>query len=101
MKSKYTTKHTITAILVMMLISLVGCQQAEENTINVEGNAEITVEPDEAEVWAGFSVVKDTAEAAQNEANKVISAIVDGLKQEGFSENDIQTERLNLYEERE
>lgn len=95
----FQKKHIIAGILLMVL--LVGCQQQEGNTINVEGNAEITVEPDQAEVWAGISIVKDTAEEAQTEANKVINAIIDGLRYKGISEDDIETERLNLYEERE
>ncbi|MBW2988696.1 SIMPL domain-containing protein [Candidatus Woesearchaeota archaeon] len=87
-------------VLVLMVISLAGCAQQEGNTINVDGDAEITVEPDQAEVWAGISIVKDTAEEAQLEANKVMNALIDGLRYKGFSEKDIATERLNLYEER-
>lgn len=94
MKIKYAI-----GILMLLLISLVGCQQ-QENTINVDGNAEINVKPDEAEVWAGISIVKNSAEEAQSEANKVINAIVDGLRYKGFDEKDIQTESLSLYEER-
>lgn len=94
------TKHILATILLMVLLPLVGCQPQEGNTINVEGNSELTVEPDEAEVWAGISIVKDTAEEAQTEANKVINAIIDGLRYKGFTEDDIETERLSLYEER-
>jgi uncharacterized protein YggE len=93
-------KYILTGMLVL-LIALAGCQQTEGNTINVEGSSEITVEPDEAEVWAGISIVKDSAEEAQTEANKVINAIIDGLRYKGIKEEDIETERLNLYEERE
>lgn len=80
------------------LLLIAGC--GEGNTINVSGNSEITVDPDEAEVWAGISIVKLTAEDAQNEANKVINAIIDGLRYKGISEDDIATERLSLREER-
>ncbi len=93
------TKYILTGMLVL-LIALTGCVQQEGNTINVDGNAEITVEPDEAEVWAGTSIVKETAEEAQTEANKVMNAIIDGLRYKGISEEDMETERLNLYEER-
>ncbi len=93
-------KYILAAILGMVLVSLAGCQQPQENTINVEGNSELTVEPDQAEVWAGISIVKDTAEEAQTEANKVINAIIDGLRYKGINEKDIETENLNLYEER-
>jgi len=88
-------------LLVIALIGLTGCQQTkEEHTINVQGNSELTFDPDEAEVWAGISIVKDTAEEAQSEANKVVNAIIDGLRYKGISEDDIETERLSLYEER-
>ncbi len=88
----------IIGFLIIGLIALTGCQQAQENTIEVSGDAEITVEPDEAEVRAGISIVKDTAEEAQNEANRVINAIVDSLKKKGYE--NIETERLNLREQR-
>ncbi|MBD3355114.1 DUF541 domain-containing protein, partial [Candidatus Woesearchaeota archaeon] len=70
------------------------------NTINVSGESELTVDPDEAEVWAGISIVELTAEEAQSEANEVINNIIDGLRYKGISEEDIETERLNLYEEK-
>ncbi len=92
-------KKTILAFLVIALVALTGCQQ-EANTINVGGDAELTIEPDQAEVWAGISIVKDTAEEAQAEANKVINEMIDGLRYKGISEEDIETERLSLYEER-
>lgn len=88
------------AVLFIALVALTGCDLTESNVINVEGESEITVDPDQAEVWAGISIVKDSAEEAQNEANKVINAIVDGLRYKGISEEDIETERLSLYEER-
>lgn len=88
-------------LLIVMLIGLTGCQQTdEEHTLNAQGTSELTFDPDEAEVWAGISIVKDTAEEAQSEANKVINAILDGLRYKGISEDDIETESLNLYEER-
>ena len=93
-------KHISSIILVIALLALTGCQQGEGNTINVAGNSELTIKPDEAEVWAGISIVKDSAEDAQTEANTVINNIIDRLKQSGISEKDIQTEQLNLHEER-
>ena len=91
-------KKIIIAVLLVALIALVGCGQG--NVINVQGTSELTFDPDEAEVWAGISVVKLTAEEAQTEANKVINAVVDGLRYKGITEDDIATEQLSLYEER-
>ncbi len=89
----------ILAFLIIALIAITGCK--EGNTINVQGNSEITVDPDEAEVWVGVSIVKFvSAESAQSEANKVINDIINGLKNRGIPESDIQTENLRLNEER-
>jgi len=93
-------KAILTVFLVIALVALTGCQQGEGNTINVAGNSELTVEPDEAEVWAGISIVRETAEEAQAEANKVINEMIDGLRYKGIMEKDIETESLSLYEER-
>ena len=89
-------------IIVFVLVVLTGCiQQGEGNTINVQGTSELTFDPDQAKVVAGISILKPTAEEAQTEANRVINAILDGLESEGIVEDNIETERLNLYEQKE
>jgi len=101
------TKTILFAILAIALIALSGCVvqvpngQTNENTINVQGSSELTFKPDKAEVWVGISIVKPTAAEAQNEANTVINNILDGLRYKSFTEQDIQTDQLSLYEERE
>jgi len=95
-------KKMLMAVFVIALVALTGCIQTqpnEDNTINVQGSSELTFKPDKAEVSAGFTVVKNTAAEAQNEANTVINAIIDGLRYKGIQESDIQTDQLNLYEE--
>jgi len=93
-----TKKQVLILLLVVGLLALAGCQQAQENTIDVQGSSELNVKPDQAEVWAGFTVVKANAKDAQNEANKIVNAIIGGLKEKSYT--DIQTEQLSLYEER-
>jgi len=66
----------------------------------VQGTSELSFDPDQAEVWIGISIIKDTAAEAQSESNKVINKIIDGLRSKGIQDNDIETERLSLYEER-
>lgn len=97
------TKNILMAVFVIALIALTGCiqtQPKEDNTINVQGHSELTFKPNKAEVSAGFSIVKDNAADAQNEANKVVNDIIDGLRYKGIQESDIATEQLNLYEEK-
>jgi len=89
-------------LMIATLFLIAGCVQlpnTNDNTINVQGNAELTVEPDEAEVWVGASFVKDTAEEAQSSVNEVINDIIDGLRYKGFTEEDMETTQLSLREE--
>jgi len=91
-------RKIIISLLIIALIALAGCAQG--NTINVEGISEVTVDPDEAEIWVGASHVDVSADLAQNEVNKVINDMIAALKKAGISESDMSTERLSLYEER-
>ncbi len=87
------------SLLILAGCITIGQKDKESNTINVQGNSELTVEPDEAEVWVGASFVKETAKEAQDSINKVINDIVDGLRYKGFRESDMETTQLNLREE--
>ncbi|MBW2981577.1 SIMPL domain-containing protein [Candidatus Woesearchaeota archaeon] len=92
-------KKIIISILIIALIALTGCQTSE-NTINVEGSSEITVDPDQAEAWVGVSIVDVSADLAQQQVNTAINDIINSLKAAGISEDDISTEQLSIYEER-
>lgn len=93
-------RYILMSVLVLGLV-LAGCQSSENiSTINVNGHAEMTVSPDTARVYVGVNILKPTAEEAQDEANRVVNAIIDNLRYEGISKSDIETETLQLYEER-
>ena len=91
-------RKIIIAVLIVALIALAGCAQG--NTLNVEGRSEITVDPDQAEVWVGVSIVDVSADLAQNQVNTAINDMIAALKKAGISENELSTEQLSLYEER-
>ncbi len=64
LRSKFL--RILITIFVIALIALTGCEGLlTSETINIEGNSELSFDPDEAEVWAGISVVKLTADDAQ------------------------------------
>lgn len=88
--------------LLLITIFLLGCQTTPNpDTINVAGHAEMTVAPDLAKVYAGISILKPTAAEAQAEADRAINAIITGLRTKNIAESDIETENLNLNEEKE
>jgi len=57
--------YAFVAILAALLIVIAGCQPSQQNTISVTGDSEIKVDPNQAQVWAGYTIVNDTAAAAQ------------------------------------
>lgn len=93
-------KILIALFVISLLTGCIQTQQKSENTINVQGTSELMFKPDQAEVYAGISILKPNAADAQNEANKAITSIIDGLRYKGIAESDIQTEQLNLYEDK-
>jgi uncharacterized protein YggE len=93
------------AIIALVIVAIFGYQYLNlgkpSSTLNAAGTSELIFKPDQAKVWVGISVLKPNAEDAQNEANKVIGDMIDGLRYKGIKEEDIQTENINLYEEQE
>ena len=96
-------KTTLIIILLIILIILIAypyIPKSQTSTINIQGESKISVEPDLAKVWAGVTILDNSADLAQTEVNKRINKIIEELKQTGISESGIETERLNLYEEK-
>src|SRR3989338_10000427 len=92
------------AIATLLIVAILGYQYldlgTQSSTLNTDGTSELIFKPDQAKVWVGISILKPNAEDAQAEANKAIKNIIDGLRSKGIKEEDIQTESLNLYEEK-
>jgi uncharacterized protein len=99
-RSAFLTIGKAAALATLILVFLLTSCQKQDNTINVQGTYEHDYKPDQAEVFAGVSVLEPTAEDAQDEATRIIGKVVSGLKAAGIQESDIQTEQLSLYEER-
>jgi len=95
------TKFLILGLALAMLV-LAGCVQSNstDNTINAAGNSELTLKPDQAEITAGVSILRATAKDAQDEASRINNAIIAALKAKGLTESEIQTESVNLYEDK-
>jgi uncharacterized protein YggE len=64
--------------------------------IAVTGSGEVRRAPDEATVRLGVTAQAETARAAQEEANRVASAILQGVEALGVDRGAIQTSRLML-----
>lgn len=68
-----------------------------QRVLYVRGDAEISVAPDIAYVTLGVEAQGSTAEAAQEQSAKVMSAVVDAILGAGVAHEDLQTYGYNLY----
>lgn len=69
----------------------VGTPAAGPATVSVGGEGRVTVPPDTASVVVGVDVQFPTLAAAQAEADRQATAIIDAARGEGIAEEDIQT----------
>ena len=72
--------------------------QAEQApaTVSVSGQGLVNVPPDTAQVTVGIDVIQDELAAAQEEANRQTTAIVDALEAAGVESRDIQTANYSV-----
>ena len=85
---------------------LTGCDQQivsplfpspESRSIHVTGSGSVTGEPDIATLYLGVSVEKASVEEAREAAASAMTAVIDSLKANDITENDIQTENFSIY----
>lgn len=64
--------------------------------LTVQGLGQVRTDPDQASVQLGVVARQPTARAAQDEANRVAAAILEGVARLGVPRTDVQTSDLNL-----
>jgi uncharacterized protein YggE len=70
--------------------------QRSIRTIQVSGQGEVSVEPDQAVVRVGVQTEAETAGAALQENNERMTAVISATLEAGIEETDIQTQNFNL-----
>lgn len=69
---------------------------ASTPTVTVQGEAEVSVAPDQALVVLGVEFEAEAAAAAQTRVNTTAQAILRAIRAQGVAEQDIQTSTLQL-----
>lgn len=89
-----------TIIIILSTNLIISAEEEKDIGVRVEGKSELIVPPDKSKINIGVSITKPTAIEAQENENKVISKIVEELVSSGIPKTDIQTESINLYEDK-
>jgi uncharacterized protein YggE len=74
-----------------------GDAAVEKNTVSVRGEASFEVDPDEAEVFIRIKTEEPTANRAQEENARLMSAVKNALKKDGVKEDEMETTSYNLW----
>lgn len=98
-KAEIVNTVAILGLVIALLISVVGYKfnSEQRNTLSVSGTSELTVVPDEAQVF--FNVITDekNAKDAQIKNKELTTSVMDALKNHGISASNIETTNYNLY----
>jgi len=68
----------------------------QRNAISVSGNAELEVEPDQAEIYVRIETFNAKADLAKNENAEISEKVTKALKKEGVKEADMETTSFYL-----
>jgi hypothetical protein len=100
----YYVTIALSVVLVLMAATLYagsvgGSDSDSENTIQMNGNAEMMVVPDTATLNIGAEVMAPTAEEASQENAVIMNAVIEELKDLGLEKEDIRTSRVSVRPE--
>lgn len=100
----YYITIALTIVLVLMAATLYagsvgGSDEDSENTLQMNGNAEMMVVPDTATLNIGAEVNAPTADEATEENADIMNAVIEELKDLGLEDEDIRTSHVSVRPE--
>lgn len=102
-KENKTTTMLIVGLLLALFLLVAQSYMLTNNSqnkevISVSGKSEMSVEPDEAEIYLSITTKNNDASLVQNENKQLSAKVMDALKAQGISEADIETQNFRLNE---
>ena len=91
--------YVISALVIIILLGTIYFYSKDAQTVEVIGNAQMSVEPDEALVYLQIETRTKTAEEAKNKNALITNNVLNALTNIGIEQKNIQTENYNIYPE--
>jgi uncharacterized protein YggE len=66
------------------------------NTISVSGDSELTVDPNQAEIFVNIETLEETAKESKDENARISKDVTDALKKAGVKEKNIETTQFSI-----
>lgn len=97
-KSVWITLIIVAGAIAISLVIYSGVNLfAEKKTVSAEGRSEIKVQPDVVGIYFNIQTEGKTADEARNKNSEIVEKMKSSLKEEGFSDSEIQTQSFNIY----
>lgn len=77
-------------------VNVASSGQLQKNTVSVSGQAEMSVDPDQAELYVKIETTKTTAKPAKDENSETSEAVESALRKQGVKKEDIETHRYSI-----
>jgi uncharacterized protein YggE len=78
-------------------INVASSGQIQKDTISVSGQAEMSVDPDQAELYVKIETTKTSAKLAKDENSQISAAVESVLRLKGITTKDMETSRYQIY----
>ncbi len=97
---KKISSHIIIAVLIIIiLLGTFYFYNKDTQTVEVIGNAQLSVLPDQALVYLQIETKDKSAEEAKNKNALITDKVISSLTNIGTKQENIQTENYNIYPE--
>ena len=98
-KLNLTVIISVVIVVLGILIATSMLTGRGQKTISSSGNAEMTVDPDQAIVYLNIETRASSADAAKNENAEISEDVKSALEAVGVEKGDMETENFNIYQE--
>lgn len=101
-KGNYLTTILVAGLVIVAVVLALNSETEEsdieeKSRISVSGTSSLTVDPNEAEVYARIVTLEKTAQDSKNRNSEVSKKVTDALKKAGVKSSDIETSQFSIY----
>lgn len=100
-KGSIATNLAVLGLIIALIVSVIGYNfrggSEQRDTMGVSGSSEISVTPDEAQIYINILTDAKTAKEAQSDNRDTTANVMTALKAAGLKAENIETTGYNLY----
>jgi len=100
-KASIATNLAVLGLIIALLVAIIGYNfkpgNEQKDSMSVSGNSELSVSPDEAQIYLNVLTDANTAKETQSQNRDTTANVMAALKIAGITADNIETTGYNLY----